>query len=86
MVILIYIPFIGFSFQVMIYRLVSRGTIEERMMQLTKKKMILEHLVVGRLTKANNVNQVTMVATNLMVGRNFVKHQFWLIFYGLTYV
>jgi SNF2 family DNA or RNA helicase len=64
MVILIYIPFICFSFQVMIYRLVSRGTIEERMMQLTKKKMILEHLVVGRLTKANNVNQVIVVTAS----------------------
>lgn len=43
--------------QVMIYRLVTRGTIEERMMQMTKKKMVLEHLVVGRL-KAQNINQV----------------------------
>nr|CAB3469615.1 unnamed protein product [Digitaria exilis] len=48
---------LGQTSKVMIYRLVSRGTIEERMMQLTKKKMVLEHLVVGRLTKANNVNQ-----------------------------
>ncbi|VAI71304.1 unnamed protein product [Triticum turgidum subsp. durum] len=48
---------LGQTSKVMIYRLVSRGTIEERMMQLTKKKMILEHLVVGRLTKASNVNQ-----------------------------
>ncbi|XP_062228270.1 CHD3-type chromatin-remodeling factor PICKLE-like [Phragmites australis] len=48
---------LGQTNKVMIYRLVSRGTIEERMMQLTKKKMILEHLVVGRLTKTNNVNQ-----------------------------
>jgi chromodomain-helicase-DNA-binding protein 4 len=30
------------------------------MMQLTKKKMILEHLVVGKLTKGNNVNQVIL--------------------------
>lgn len=43
--------------QVLIYRLVTRGTIEERMMQMTKKKMVLEHLVVGRL-KAQNINQV----------------------------
>ena len=43
--------------QVLIYRLITRGTIEERMMQLTKKKMVLEHLVVGRL-KAQNINQV----------------------------
>ncbi|CAM0913118.1 unnamed protein product [Alopecurus aequalis] len=48
---------LGQTSKVMIYRLVSRGTIEERMMQLTKKKMILEHLVVGKLTKGNNVNQ-----------------------------
>ena len=53
----------------MIYRLVSRGTIEERMMQLTKKKMILEHLVVGRLTKASNVNQVTAWIAILMIHR-----------------
>jgi len=44
--------------QVMIYRLITRGTIEERMMQLTKKKMILEHLVVGRLKAQQTVNQV----------------------------
>lgn len=44
----------------MIYRLISRCTIEERMMQMTKKKMILEHLVVGRL-KAQNINQVRYI-------------------------
>jgi hypothetical protein len=43
--------------QVMIFRLVTRGTIEERMMQMTKKKMVLEHLVVGRM-KAQVMNQV----------------------------
>ncbi|KAJ6853702.1 CHD3-type chromatin-remodeling factor PICKLE [Iris pallida] len=43
--------------KVMIYRLITRGTIEERMMQLTKKKMILEHLVVGRLKAQQTVNQ-----------------------------
>lgn len=43
--------------KVMIYRLVTRATIEERMMQLTKKKMILEHLVVGRLKAQQTVNQ-----------------------------
>lgn len=45
--------------QVMIFRLVTRGTIEERMMQMTKKKMVLEHLVVGRM-KAQVMNQVMM--------------------------
>lgn len=43
--------------QVMIFRLVTRGTIEERMMQMTKKKMVLEHLVVGRMKK-EVINQV----------------------------
>ncbi|XXG40563.1 hypothetical protein AAC387_Pa01g1247 [Persea americana] len=47
---------LGQTNKVMIYRLITRGTIEERMMQLTKKKMILEHLVVGRL-KAQTINQ-----------------------------
>ncbi|GAV59961.1 SNF2_N domain-containing protein/Helicase_C domain-containing protein/Chromo domain-containing protein/PHD domain-containing protein/DUF1086 domain-containing protein/DUF1087 domain-containing protein/CHDCT2 domain-containing protein [Cephalotus follicularis] len=42
--------------KVLIYRLITRGTIEERMVEMTKKKMVLEHLVVGRL-KAQNINQ-----------------------------
>jgi chromodomain-helicase-DNA-binding protein 4 len=68
--ILNYWPFkICFHLQVMIYRLVSRGTIEERMMQLTKKKMILEHLVVGKLTKGNNVNQVIVRISILIFHR-----------------
>ncbi len=32
---------------VMTYRLVTRATIEERMMQKAKNKMVLERLVVG---------------------------------------
>ncbi|KAH9321135.1 hypothetical protein KI387_015774, partial [Taxus chinensis] len=47
---------LGQTNKVMIFRLVTRGTIDERMMQLTKKKMILEHLVVGRL-KTQVLNQ-----------------------------
>ncbi|KAK8520150.1 hypothetical protein V6N12_004111 [Hibiscus sabdariffa] len=47
---------LGQTNKVMIYRLVTRGSIEERTMQMTKKKMVLEHLVVGRL-KAQNINQ-----------------------------
>ncbi|KAL8154275.1 hypothetical protein V2J09_012035 [Rumex salicifolius] len=47
---------LGQTNKVMIYRLITRGTIEERMMELTKKKMILEHLVVGKL-KTQNINQ-----------------------------
>ena len=40
------------SFQVMIYRLVTRNTVEERILQLSKKKMVLEHLVVGKMKQA----------------------------------
>ncbi|KAK8660697.1 hypothetical protein V6N13_051612 [Hibiscus sabdariffa] len=47
---------LGQTNKVMIYRLITRGSIEERMMEMTKKKMVLEHLVVGRL-KAQNINQ-----------------------------
>ncbi|KAL2318030.1 hypothetical protein Fmac_031906 [Flemingia macrophylla] len=47
---------LGQTNKVMIYRLITRGTIEERMIQMTKKKMVLEHLVVGRL-KAQSINQ-----------------------------
>ncbi|EFJ45932.1 hypothetical protein VOLCADRAFT_30242, partial [Volvox carteri f. nagariensis] len=35
---------------VMIYRLVTRQTIEERMMQVSRKKMMLEHLVVRKMS------------------------------------
>ncbi|XP_024544547.1 CHD3-type chromatin-remodeling factor PICKLE [Selaginella moellendorffii] len=47
---------LGQKNMVMIYRLVTRGSIEERMMQMTKKKMVLEHLVVGRM-KTQVLNQ-----------------------------
>ncbi|KAK1369927.1 CHD3-type chromatin-remodeling factor PICKLE [Heracleum sosnowskyi] len=47
---------LGQTNKVMIFRLITRGTIEERMMQMTKKKMVLEHLVVGKL-KTQNINQ-----------------------------
>eukprot|EP00798_Chlamydomonas_sp_ICE-L_P016466 gene16466-22688_t len=39
---------------VMIYRLVTRATIEERMMQVSKKKMIMEHLVVRKMPGAKS--------------------------------
>ncbi|XP_047326657.1 CHD3-type chromatin-remodeling factor PICKLE-like [Impatiens glandulifera] len=47
---------LGQTNKVLILRLVTRGTIEERMMQITKKKMVLEHLVVGKL-KSHHINQ-----------------------------
>ncbi|KAL5071495.1 hypothetical protein RYX36_022382 [Vicia faba] len=47
---------LGQTNKVLIYRLITRGTIEERMMEMTKKKMLLEHLVVGSI-KTQNFNQ-----------------------------
>lgn len=44
----------------LIYRLITRGTIEERMMEMTKKKMLLEHLVVGSI-KTQNFKQVIII-------------------------
>ncbi|KAK7377174.1 hypothetical protein VNO80_02594 [Phaseolus coccineus] len=44
---------LGQTRKVMVYRLITRGTIEEKMIQMTKKKMVLEHLVVGRLQSEN---------------------------------
>ena len=41
-----------------ICRLVTRLTIEERMMQQTKKKMMLEHLVVHKMNTAADLKQV----------------------------
>ena len=39
-------------------RLVTRLTIEERMMQQTKKKMVLEHLVVHKMNTTADLKQV----------------------------
>ncbi|XP_013591527.1 PREDICTED: CHD3-type chromatin-remodeling factor PICKLE [Brassica oleracea var. oleracea] len=47
---------IGQTEKVMIYRLISRGTIEEKIVQICKRKMLLELLVVGKL-KAPNLSQ-----------------------------
>lgn len=40
---------IGQSSKVMIYRLVTRGTVEETIIQRAKEKMMLDHLVVRRM-------------------------------------
>ncbi|EFH45565.1 hypothetical protein ARALYDRAFT_328538 [Arabidopsis lyrata subsp. lyrata] len=40
---------LGQTNKVMIYRLIHRATVEERMVEITKKKMLLEHLVVGNM-------------------------------------
>lgn len=53
------------------------------MMQMTKKKMVLEHLVVGRL-KAQNINQVNniLLETNafisLVADWNNLNYEWWL--------
>ncbi|CAA7041549.1 unnamed protein product [Microthlaspi erraticum] len=47
---------LGQKNKVMVYRLINRDTVEEAMMQMAKKKMLLEHLVVGNL-KAKDLTQ-----------------------------
>ena len=41
--------------------MVTRLTIEERMMQQTKKKMVLEHLVVHKMNTAADLKQVALL-------------------------
>jgi hypothetical protein len=41
----------------MTFRLVTRGTIEERMMQVAKGKMVLEHLVVRKAGDTAHLKQ-----------------------------
>lgn len=50
---------LGQTGTVLIYRLVTRSTVEERILQLSKKKMVLEHVVVGKMKQAG-LNQVRL--------------------------
>ncbi|QDZ23866.1 chromatin remodeling factor [Chloropicon primus] len=48
---------LGQSKEVMIYRLVTRATVEERMVEVAKRKMVLEHLVVSKGGKEQTMKQ-----------------------------
>jgi SNF2 family DNA or RNA helicase len=37
--------------QVMVYRFLTANSVEERILQLAKKKLLLEHVVVGEATR-----------------------------------
>jgi SNF2 family DNA or RNA helicase len=52
---------IGQKNKVMIYRFVTKNTVEERVTQVAKKKMMLTHLVVQvmKLLKEENVRRST---------------------------
>lgn len=41
--------FFFFQLQVNIYRLVTKGTVEEEIIERAKKKMVLDHLVIQRM-------------------------------------
>lgn len=45
----IYLLFFFFALQVNIYRLVTKGTVEEEIIERAKKKMVLDHLVIQRM-------------------------------------
>ncbi|XP_045822792.1 CHD3-type chromatin-remodeling factor PICKLE-like [Trifolium pratense] len=47
---------LGQTNKALIYRLITRGTVEERMMEITKNKMSFKHFVVVGM-KGQNINQ-----------------------------
>lgn len=59
----------------MIYRLIHRGTVEERMMDMTKKKMLLEHLVVGKMKKSK-LSQVCFCRLKLHSYYFYIRSEF----------
>lgn len=48
---------IGQKNKVMIYRFVTRASVEERILQIAKKKLLLEHVVVQGAGRGNSMNQ-----------------------------
>lgn len=48
---------IGQTRKVMVYRLITRDSVEERTLQLAKKKLLLEHVVVGEAGRGRNMTQ-----------------------------
>ncbi len=42
---------IGQEREVIVYQLVTKNSVEERLIQLARKKLALEHLVVGKIGK-----------------------------------
>ncbi|PSC74179.1 CHD3-type chromatin-remodeling factor PICKLE isoform B [Micractinium conductrix] len=49
---------------VMVYRLIARNTVEERMMQRAKSKMVLEHVVVRKLKRSGSTASTDPVDGN----------------------
>ncbi|CAN0432338.1 unnamed protein product, partial [Ectocarpus sp. 12 AP-2014] len=52
---------IGQANKVMIYRFVSRATVEERILEVAKKKLLLEHVVVQDGNKSMTQEQLNLV-------------------------
>ena len=50
---------IGQSQTVMVYRLVTRNSVEERILERAKKKMVLDHLVIQRMDTSRNVDSAS---------------------------
>ncbi|GAB5030226.1 chd3-type chromatin-remodeling factor pickle-like [Nannochloropsis oceanica] len=48
---------IGQTRKVMVYRFLTRNTVEERILQLAKKKLLLEHVVVGEAGRGRKLTQ-----------------------------
>jgi chromodomain-helicase-DNA-binding protein 4 len=58
---------IGQERKVMIYRLITRGTMEERLIQQSKAKLMLEHLVVGKMAKSAEGNKLAKEELNAIL-------------------
>ena len=68
---------LGQAREVMIYRLVTRSTVEERMVEISKGKLVLEHLVVRRMGSGGGAGGGADTATTFWHGARASpeKHQ-----------
>lgn len=58
---------IGQERKVMVYRLVTRGTLEEQLIQRSKQKLMLEHLVVEKMSNSSDGNRLRKQEINAIL-------------------
>ena len=51
----------------MVYRLVTRGTLEEQLIQRSKQKLMLEHLVVEKMSNSSDGNRLRKQEINAIL-------------------
>ncbi|KGG53236.1 hypothetical protein DI09_101p110 [Mitosporidium daphniae] len=55
---------IGQTKAVSVYRLVSKGTVEEQILERAKKKMVLDHLVIQKMDRSKTSSSLTSPSSN----------------------